>query len=146
MTDELLAKDGLPPLREVMRRNGIEPKRNLGQNFLFDLNLTQKIARAAGNIAEGTVIEVGPGPGGLTRALHALVHGDLGGALSMNPLAVLLIPLVPLMAAWGQGWQPRALRPVMAVVMEPKLWLVLLPAYWVARNLPWLPFTLLAPG
>ena len=69
MTDELLAKDGLPPLREVMRRNGIEPKRNLGQNFLFDLNLTQKIARAAGNIAEGTVIEVGPGPGGLTRAL-----------------------------------------------------------------------------
>ena len=71
MTDELLAKDGLPPLREVMRRNGIEPKRNLGQNFLFDLNLTQKIARAAGKIDEGTVIEVGPGPGGLTRALLA---------------------------------------------------------------------------
>lgn len=66
---ELLAKDGLPPLREVMRRNGIEPKRALGQNFLFDLNLTQKIARAAGKIDEGTVIEVGPGPGGLTRAL-----------------------------------------------------------------------------
>src|SRR3954453_13051767 len=66
---ELLAKDGLPPLREVMRRNGIEPKRALGQNFLFDLNLTQKIARAAGKMDEGTVIEVGPGPGGLTRAL-----------------------------------------------------------------------------
>ena len=72
MTNEaadLLAKDGLPPLREVMRRQGIEPKRALGQNFLFDLNLTQKIARAAGKIDEGTVIEVGPGPGGLTRAL-----------------------------------------------------------------------------
>ena len=66
---ELLAKDGLPPLREVLRRHGIEAKRQLGQNFLFDLNLTQKIARAAGKIDEGTVIEVGPGPGGLTRAL-----------------------------------------------------------------------------
>ena len=64
----------------------------------------------------------------------------------MNPLGVLMLGLVPLMLAWGRGWQPRALQPVMAVVMEPKLWLVLLPAYWVARNLPWFPFTLLAPG
>jgi len=70
---ELLARDGLPPLREVMRRHGIEPKRSLGQNFLFDLNITQKIARAAGKLDEGTVIEVGPGPGGLTRGL--LVEG-----------------------------------------------------------------------
>jgi 16S rRNA (adenine1518-N6/adenine1519-N6)-dimethyltransferase len=68
---ELLARDGLPPLREVMRRHGIEARRALGQNFLFDLNLTQKIARAAGKIDEGTVIEVGPGPGGLTRGLLA---------------------------------------------------------------------------
>ncbi len=83
---------------------------------------------------------------GLTRALHALVHGDVAGALGMNPLGVLMLGLVPLMLAWGRGWQPRALQPVMAVVMEPKLWLVLLPAYWVARNLPWFPFTLLAPG
>jgi 16S rRNA (adenine1518-N6/adenine1519-N6)-dimethyltransferase len=64
-----LARDGLPPLREVMRRHGIEPKRQLGQNFLFDLNLTGRIARAAGKLDEGTIIEVGPGPGGLTRAL-----------------------------------------------------------------------------
>jgi 16S rRNA (adenine1518-N6/adenine1519-N6)-dimethyltransferase len=64
-----LARDGLPPLREVMRRHGIEPKRNLGQNFLFDLNLTGRIARGAGKLDEGTVIEIGPGPGGLTRAL-----------------------------------------------------------------------------
>src|SRR5215475_10153593 len=64
-----LARDGLPPLREVMRRHGIEPKRALGQNFLFDLNLTAKIARAAGKLDEGTIIEIGPGPGGLTRAL-----------------------------------------------------------------------------
>ena len=83
---------------------------------------------------------------GLTRALHALVHGDIAGAFAMNPLAMLMLPLMPLMAAWGQGWQPRVLRPLMTVVMEPKLWLVVLPAYWIARNLPWFPFTLLAPG
>ncbi|HVM82482.1 MAG TPA: 16S rRNA (adenine(1518)-N(6)/adenine(1519)-N(6))-dimethyltransferase RsmA [Candidatus Binatia bacterium] len=65
----LLARDGLPPLREVIRRHGLEARRALGQNFLFDLNLTAKIARAAGKIDEGTVIEIGPGPGGLTRAL-----------------------------------------------------------------------------
>lgn len=83
---------------------------------------------------------------GLTRALHALVHGDLARAFSMNPLAMLLLPLVPLMVAWSGGWQPRVLAPLMRWVLEPKLWLVLLPTYWIARNLPWYPFTLLAPG
>ena len=83
---------------------------------------------------------------GLTRALHALVHGDVPGAFAMNPLGVLVLPLVALMVGWSQGWQPRALRPVMDVAMEPKLWLWLLPGYWIARNLPWFPFTLLAPG
>ena len=83
---------------------------------------------------------------GLTRALHALVHGDVAGALAMNPLGVLMLPLMALMVAWSQGWQPRVLRPLMDVAMEPKLWLWVLPGYWVARNLPWLPFTLLAPG
>ncbi|UWX03841.1 DUF2752 domain-containing protein [Pseudoxanthomonas sp. NC8] len=83
---------------------------------------------------------------GLTRALHALVHGDLAGAFSMNPLGVLMLPLMALMVAWSQGWQPRALRPLMDVAMEPKLWLWVLPTYWIARNLPWFPFNLLAPG
>ena len=83
---------------------------------------------------------------GMTRMLHALVHGDLPGALAMNPLGVLMLPLMALMVAWSQGWQPRVLRPLMDVAMEPKLWLWVLPGYWVARNLPWLPFTLLAPG
>lgn len=83
---------------------------------------------------------------GLTRALHALVHGDLLRAFSMNPLAMLVLPAIPLMIAHGQGWQPRALAPLMRVLLSPKFWLVLLPAYWVARNLPWFPFTLLAPG
>lgn len=63
--------DGLPPLRDVVARFEIAPKKALGQNFLFDLNLTGRIARAAGPLADATVIEVGPGPGGLTRALLA---------------------------------------------------------------------------
>lgn len=65
--------DGLPPLRDVIERNGLQAKKSLGQNFLLDLNLTGKVARAAGDLTQTTVIEVGPGPGGLTRAL--LMHG-----------------------------------------------------------------------
>jgi 16S rRNA (adenine1518-N6/adenine1519-N6)-dimethyltransferase len=64
-----LAHDGLPPLREVVATYGLEPKKSLGQNFLFDLNLTGRIARAAGPLAGVAIIEIGPGPGGLTRAL-----------------------------------------------------------------------------
>lgn len=63
----------LPPLREVIARHGLSANKALGQNFLFDLNLTGRIARAAGALDQGSVIEVGPGPGGLTRAL--LDHG-----------------------------------------------------------------------
>lgn len=63
------ASDGLPPLRDVIAEWGIDPKKSLGQNFLFDLNLTGKIARAGGDLQNVTVIEIGPGPGGLTRAL-----------------------------------------------------------------------------
>lgn len=61
--------DGMPPLREIVERHGIAAKKALGQNFLFDLNLTAKVARAAGDLSGVTAIEVGPGPGGLTRAL-----------------------------------------------------------------------------
>jgi 16S rRNA (adenine1518-N6/adenine1519-N6)-dimethyltransferase len=63
------AADGLPPLRDVIRRHDLSARKSLGQNFLLDLNLTGRIARAAGPLAGVTVIEVGPGPGGLTRAL-----------------------------------------------------------------------------
>jgi 16S rRNA (adenine1518-N6/adenine1519-N6)-dimethyltransferase len=66
------AIDDLPPLREVIRQHALSARKSLGQNFLLDLNLTARIARAAGNLEDGTVIEVGPGPGGLTRALLAL--------------------------------------------------------------------------
>jgi 16S rRNA (adenine1518-N6/adenine1519-N6)-dimethyltransferase len=61
--------DGLPPLREVIRDLGLAAKKSLGQNFILDLNLTRRIARAAGPLQGRTVVEVGPGPGGLTRAL-----------------------------------------------------------------------------
>ncbi|MGE3244909.1 MAG: 16S rRNA (adenine(1518)-N(6)/adenine(1519)-N(6))-dimethyltransferase RsmA [Beijerinckiaceae bacterium] len=67
------APDGLPPLREIVEKHGLAAKKSLGQNFLFDLNLTGRIARAAGPLDTATVIEIGPGPGGLTRAL--LLHG-----------------------------------------------------------------------
>lgn len=59
----------LPPVSEMMRESGLEPKKQFGQNFLFDLNLTGRIARAVPDIEKTTVVEVGPGPGGLTRAL-----------------------------------------------------------------------------
>jgi 16S rRNA (adenine1518-N6/adenine1519-N6)-dimethyltransferase len=65
--------DGLPPLREVIERYGLNAKKSLGQNFLLDLNLTRKIARFSGDLSEQTVVEIGPGPGGLTRAL--LIEG-----------------------------------------------------------------------
>ncbi|MCW5716658.1 MAG: 16S rRNA (adenine(1518)-N(6)/adenine(1519)-N(6))-dimethyltransferase RsmA [Bauldia sp.] len=63
------ALDGLPPLRDVITAFGLDAKKSLGQNFLLDLNLTGRIARSAGRLADVTVIEIGPGPGGLTRAL-----------------------------------------------------------------------------
>ena len=66
MMDKIIS---LPPVSEMMRESGLEPKKQFGQNFLFDLNLTGRIARSVPDIAKTTVVEVGPGPGGLTRAL-----------------------------------------------------------------------------
>jgi 16S rRNA (adenine1518-N6/adenine1519-N6)-dimethyltransferase len=63
--------DGLPPLRDVIQSHNLVPKKSLGQNFLLDLNLTSKIARLAGDLTKCDVLEVGPGPGGLTRGLLA---------------------------------------------------------------------------
>jgi 16S rRNA (adenine1518-N6/adenine1519-N6)-dimethyltransferase len=66
------AIDDLPPLREVIRQHALSARKSLGQNFLLDLNLTARIARAAAPLEDATIIEIGPGPGGLTRALLAL--------------------------------------------------------------------------
>jgi 16S rRNA (adenine1518-N6/adenine1519-N6)-dimethyltransferase len=65
----MTATDGLPPLRDVIRRHDLAARKSLGQNFLLDLNLTARIARAGGPLEGSTIVEVGPGPGGLTRAL-----------------------------------------------------------------------------
>ena len=64
--------DNLPPLRDVIRTHDLSARKSLGQNFLLDLNLTARIARVAGPLEGVTVLEIGPGPGGLTRALLAL--------------------------------------------------------------------------
>ncbi|HSZ10977.1 MAG TPA: rRNA adenine N-6-methyltransferase family protein, partial [Rhizomicrobium sp.] len=66
-----MSDDGLPPLRDVIAAHGLAAKKSLGQNFLLDLNLTGRIARAVGSLENETVYEIGPGPGGLTRALLA---------------------------------------------------------------------------
>jgi 16S rRNA (adenine1518-N6/adenine1519-N6)-dimethyltransferase len=65
----LSTQDGLPPLRDIIRDLGLTARKSLGQNFLLDFNLTRRIARAAGPLEGATIVEVGPGPGGLTRAL-----------------------------------------------------------------------------
>ncbi|WP_224814499.1 16S rRNA (adenine(1518)-N(6)/adenine(1519)-N(6))-dimethyltransferase RsmA [Hasllibacter sp. MH4015] len=67
----MAAIDDLPPLREVIAAHGLSARKALGQNFLLDLNLTAKIARVAGDLSDTDVLEVGPGPGGLTRGLLA---------------------------------------------------------------------------
>jgi 16S rRNA (adenine1518-N6/adenine1519-N6)-dimethyltransferase len=67
----MTAIDDLPPLRDVIRQHDLRARKSLGQNFLLDLNLTARIARAAGPLEGITVVEIGPGPGGLTRALLA---------------------------------------------------------------------------
>ncbi len=68
----MAAIDDLPPLRDVIATHGLAARKSLGQNFLLDLNLTARVARGAGDLSAATVVEVGPGPGGLTRALLAL--------------------------------------------------------------------------
>lgn len=83
----------LPPLREAIAAAGMSAKKSLGQNFLLDLNLTRRIARAAGDLGTGTTIEVGPGPGGLTRGLLlegaasvVAVERDRRAATALAPL------------------------------------------------------------
>jgi 16S rRNA (adenine1518-N6/adenine1519-N6)-dimethyltransferase len=119
----------LPPLRAVIAEAGLDARKSLGQHFLLDLNLTARIAREAGELAGRHVIEIGPGPGGLTRALLATGAADVT-ALEIDPRAV--AALGPLAAAY-----PGQLRVIAADALAQDLpGLVPAPRVIVA-NLPY---------
>jgi 16S rRNA (adenine1518-N6/adenine1519-N6)-dimethyltransferase len=121
--------DKLPPLREVIAAHGLAAKKSLGQNFLLDLNLTGKIARAAGAEGGGTFYEVGPGPGGLTRAL--LAEGA-DKVIAVERDARCLPALEEIAAAW-----PGRLEVISADAMALNEAEILPPGARVAANLPY---------
>jgi len=113
-----LAPDGLPPLREVIRRHGLAARKSLGQNFLLDLNLTARIARAGGPLEGVTVYEVGPGPGGLTRALLAggaarviAVERDQRAIAALEEISAHYPGRLEVVAADALTFDPRPLLP-----------------------------------
>lgn len=83
---------------------------------------------------------------GVTRALHALAHGDIVRAFDMNPLAMLVLPLLPLILLDARGLLSARFKPFMSIATTPKLWLIVLPSFWILRNLPWWPFSWMASG
>lgn len=121
--------DGLPPLSEVIRSHGLSAKKSLGQNFLLDLNLTAKIARAAGDLSDVDVLEVGPGPGGLTR-----------GLLAEGARRVLAIEMdercMPALAQIGEAY-PERLHVIHGDALDVNPLEHLTPPIRVAANLPY---------
>src|SRR3954469_13639254 len=108
--------DDLPPLRDVIREHALSARKSLGQNFLLDLNLTARIARAAGPLEDSTVIEGGPGPGGLTRALLALgarrvlaVERDERALAPLEAIARRYPGRLEVVCADAQHFDPRAM-------------------------------------
>lgn len=83
---------------------------------------------------------------GSTRALHGLVHGDLAQAWAMNPLLFVVIPALPMLIAHGMGYRLPLPKRAIDGLLSAKFWLILIFGYWIARNLPWWPFSWLAPG
>jgi 16S rRNA (adenine1518-N6/adenine1519-N6)-dimethyltransferase len=121
--------DGLPPLREVIRAHDLVAKKQLGQNFLLDLNLTAKIARSAGDLSACDVLEVGPGPGGLTRGL--LVEG------ARHVLAVEKDPrCMPALAEIAAAY-PGRLTVINGDALEVDVMAHLTPPVRVVANLPY---------
>ncbi len=123
------AIDGLPPLREVIAAHGLRARKSLGQNFLLDLNLTAKIARQAGDLTDCDVLEVGPGPGGLTRGL--LAEGARH-VLAVEKDARCLTALAEIAAAY-----PGRLTVVEGDAMEIDALARLTPPIRIVANLPY---------
>ena len=110
------AIDDLPPLREVIRQHALSARKSLGQNFLLDLNLTARIARAAAPLEDSTIVEIGPGPGGLTRALLALgarrviaVERDERALAPLQDIARRYPGRLDIVCADAQAFDPRAM-------------------------------------
>src|SRR5471030_1017810 len=106
----------LAPLREIIRRFELRARKSLGQNFLLDLNLTARIARAAGPLVEATIVEIGPGPGGLTRALLALgarrviaIERDERALLALEEISRRYPGRLEIVCADAQTFDPRPL-------------------------------------
>jgi 16S rRNA (adenine1518-N6/adenine1519-N6)-dimethyltransferase len=141
--------DGLPPLRDVIRRHGMAARRSLGQNFLLDLNLTGRIARAAGPLAGVTVLEIGPGPGGLTRALLAegtrrviAVERDDRAIAALHEIADHFPDRLTVVAGDALDFDPRPLlteKPVRVVANLPYNIATPLLIRWLAAE-PWPPW------
>ena len=121
--------DDLPPLREVIARHGIAAQKRLGQNFLLDLNLTAKIARLAGSLDDHDVLEVGPGPGGLTRGLLAEGARHVV-AVEKDPRC--LPALEEISAAY-----PGRLTPILGDALDSDALARLTPPIRIAANLPY---------
>ncbi|NPD20827.1 16S rRNA (adenine(1518)-N(6)/adenine(1519)-N(6))-dimethyltransferase RsmA [Alterinioella nitratireducens] len=121
--------DGLPPLREVIAAHGLSARKSLGQNFLLDLNLTARIARAAGDLTGADVLEVGPGPGGLTRGL--LAEGARR-VVAVEKDARCMAPLAEIAAAY-----PGRLKVLNADALELDWAAHLTPPVKIAANLPY---------
>jgi 16S rRNA (adenine1518-N6/adenine1519-N6)-dimethyltransferase len=121
--------DGLPPLREVIKTHDLVAKKQLGQNFLLDLNLTAKIARAAGDLSACDVLEVGPGPGGLTRGL--LVEG------ARRVLAIEKDPRCMVALAEISDAYPGRLEAINADALDIDVMAHLTPPVRVVANLPY---------
>jgi 16S rRNA (adenine1518-N6/adenine1519-N6)-dimethyltransferase len=143
------APDGLPPLRDVIRRHGLAAKKSLGQNFLLDLNLAARIARAAGALAGVTVLEIGPGPGGLTRSLLALgatrvvaIERDERAVAALREIAERYPGRLEIVAADALNFDPRPFfqaTPVRIVANLPYNIATALLVSWLTLE-PWPPW------
>jgi 16S rRNA (adenine1518-N6/adenine1519-N6)-dimethyltransferase len=141
--------DDLPPLREVIRRHALTARKSLGQNFLLDLNLTARIARAAGPLDGVTVVEVGPGPGGLTRALLAegaarviAVERDPRGVAALGEIAARYPGRLEIVAGDALDFDPRPLvgaRPARIIANLPYNIATALLVRWLSVE-PWPPW------